>query len=209
MKGYLRQAALRKREWTVVVTFLLAGAIANVVVAWGCFYSLSLFGIPPVYHRYFSSAEAATIVAEHTGATVTNAEGGEDRAIGIWAAFVTDQNDSRRPAVYLTTSGWPLKTMQGRLVHLNGQSQSHWIKTTSHSYIPLQPIWLGFVVNTLFYTTVLWLLVRGSFALRRYLRRKRGRCAACAYPIGDSPVCSECGRPIAQRSEPSSIMSEH
>lgn len=29
-----------------------------------------------------------------------------------------------------------------------------------------------------------------------YVRRRRGACAACGYPVGPSPVCSECGRSI-------------
>jgi hypothetical protein len=60
------------------------------------------------------------------------------------------------------------------------------------------PLWPGFAVNTLFYAAILWLLICGLFALRRFaLRRfarvRRGLCPACAYPIGESPVCTECG----------------
>ncbi len=59
--------------------------------------------------------------------------------------------------------------------------------------LPLQPIWPGFAINTLFYAAVLWLLIPGPFALRRFIRVKRGLCPACAYRIGESAVCSECG----------------
>ncbi len=34
----------------------------------------------------------------------------------------------------------------------------------------------------------------GPFALRRFIRRKRGLCPACGYPTGESAVCSECGK---------------
>ena len=50
-------------------------------------------------------------------------------------------------------------------------------------------------MNTLFYAGVLWMLFCGPFALRRMIRRRRGRCPHCAYPIGQSPVCTECGAP--------------
>ena len=66
--------------------------------------------------------------------------------------------------------------------------------------MPLEPIFPGFAINTLFYTGVLWVLFCGPFALRRMIRRQRGRCAQCAYPIGRSPVCTECGAAI-QRTE--------
>ena len=43
---------------------------------------------------------------------------------------------------------------------------------------PVRPIWPGFAINTLFYAAILWLLIRGPFALRRFIRVKRGRCPA-------------------------------
>jgi len=65
--------------------------------------------------------------------------------------------------------------------------------------LPLRPLWPGFAINTLFYAGVLWVLFCGPFALRRMIRRRRGRCPACAYPIGQSPVCTECGRDVRRR----------
>lgn len=59
--------------------------------------------------------------------------------------------------------------------------------------MPLIPIARGIAVNTLFYAVVLWLLISGSFVLRRFIRMKRRRCVKCAYPMGESGVCSECG----------------
>ena len=41
--------------------------------------------------------------------------------------------------------------------------------------LPLRPIWPGFAVNTLFYAAVLWLLIPGPFALRRFIRRDAGQ----------------------------------
>ena len=63
---------------------------------------------------------------------------------------------------------------------------------TQHRLAPLRPIWPGFAVNTVFYAAVLWLLIPGPFTLRRFIRVKRGLCPACAYPRGESDVCSEC-----------------
>jgi hypothetical protein len=65
--------------------------------------------------------------------------------------------------------------------------------------LPLQPIWPGFAINTLFYAGVLWVMCAVSLALRRMIRRRRGQCPACAYPIGSSTVCTECGRPVTAR----------
>jgi hypothetical protein len=63
--------------------------------------------------------------------------------------------------------------------------------------LPYALVWPGFAINTLFYAGVLWVLLCGPFALRRMIRRRRGLCAQCAYPIGQSPVCTECGAPHA------------
>jgi len=59
--------------------------------------------------------------------------------------------------------------------------------------LPLRPIWPGFAINTLFYAAVLWVLFAGPFALRRMIRRRRGQCQRCAYPIGTNERCTECG----------------
>ena len=57
----------------------------------------------------------------------------------------------------------------------------------------------GFAINTLFYATVLWLLIYGPISLRRFLRVRRGLCPKCAYPVGDSLVCTECGQALSRR----------
>jgi hypothetical protein len=68
--------------------------------------------------------------------------------------------------------------------------------------LPLRPIWPGFAINTMFYAAILWLLFAalhpGGF-VRRRIRARRGQCPACAYPVGASNVCTECGRPVTPR----------
>ena len=66
--------------------------------------------------------------------------------------------------------------------------------------LPLLPLWPGFAINTVFYAAVLWLLFAAPFQLRCYCRIKRGLCSACAYPIGSSDVCTECGKPVTTKS---------
>ncbi len=65
--------------------------------------------------------------------------------------------------------------------------------------IPLRPIWPGFALNTIFYATIVWVLIPGPFTLRRFLRLRRGRCPKCAYPMGESVTCTECGKPLPSR----------
>jgi predicted amidophosphoribosyltransferase len=49
------------------------------------------------------------------------------------------------------------------------------------------------------YAAILWMLFAAPFALRRWRRIKRGLCPACAYPVGASDVCTECGKPVKPR----------
>lgn len=60
----------------------------------------------------------------------------------------------------------------------------------------LRPIPIGFVVNTTFYAALVFCFVAAGSAARRYSRRKTGRCTACGYPRGTSPLCTECGEPL-------------
>jgi hypothetical protein len=62
--------------------------------------------------------------------------------------------------------------------------------------LPCYPIWPGFAINTIFYAAILWGMSAVPLALRRRRRLKRGLCPACAYPIGASPVCTECGASV-------------
>lgn len=62
-------------------------------------------------------------------------------------------------------------------------------------YFPVDPLWAGFIVNCLFYTAVVWAALSGPLLIKRWLRRRRGLCPACGYPVGASPVCTECGLP--------------
>lgn len=63
--------------------------------------------------------------------------------------------------------------------------------------VPLRPMWIGFVINTTLYGTLLWVLIPGRLALKRLLRRRRGHCESCGFDLQESPtgVCSECGAP--------------
>jgi hypothetical protein len=68
--------------------------------------------------------------------------------------------------------------------------------------VPIEPLFPGFAINTLFYAGVLCLLFFAPGALRRRQRIKRGPCVKCGYDLrgrdrsagnGPSPVCPECG----------------
>ncbi len=66
-------------------------------------------------------------------------------------------------------------------------------KVKPNRRIPTQILWSGFAQNVLVFAVILGLGIFGPLALRRFLRVKRGLCPKCAYPMGESSVCTECG----------------
>ena len=65
---------------------------------------------------------------------------------------------------------------------------------------PYCPLWPGFAINTIFYAAILWLPFAVFRFARRRIRARRGQCPACAYPVGKSDVCTECGKPVTNES---------
>ena len=65
--------------------------------------------------------------------------------------------------------------------------------------LPLRPLWPGFALNMLAFAALIWLSIRGAPLARRLLRVHRGLCPSCAYRIGDSAVCTECGKALPNR----------
>lgn len=76
--------------------------------------------------------------------------------------------------------------------------------------LPIIPLWPGFVANTLLYAGGAYGLLRLPRRFRAWTRRRRGLCPRCAYPIGTSPTCTECGAPlaIATHDQPSATPTE-
>ncbi len=71
---------------------------------------------------------------------------------------------------------------------------------TGRSYLtwmPLGPLWAGLLGNSLFYGAIVWALFAAAQLARAARRRRKGLCPRCAYPVGPSTVCSECGHPVS------------
>ena len=122
------------------------------------------------------------------------------RTLTAWhsdeAIFFSSPGEER--VVMVICAGWPFLSLQGER-HFEPEPVTYqfaWLAQESSrgewTFIPLRPIWLGFVGNTLFYAGLLYL----PFVVRRFIRVRRGLCPACAYQRGESDVCSECGHPV-------------
>jgi hypothetical protein len=108
-----------------------------------------------------------------------------------------------------SAQGWPFLTLWYARLNEQTIEGGHLLSRETkpkHIYfdhaLAYRPIWPGFAINTLFYAGILRLTWGGfaaPFALRRRRRIKRGLCPACAYPVGDSSVCTECDKPVKPR----------
>lgn len=125
-------------------------------------------------------------------------------------------------ALFVRT-GWPLRCMYGsrwseqwngqvasvqaglapanptELQHVLAMPLSQLKRSGSESrFMPLGILPWAFLLNALCYAALLWLLISVPVTVRRVRRRQRGLCGKCAYPVGTSTVCSECGSAIPQ-----------
>ncbi len=211
-----------KRHLLIIAIFLLLGAVVNVAVAWGCailseWPPLSLTdtdnpqwprNVPAHWPPVRNDLEGKSL-GLHSRRSVARRVDRDDK-FALTEAFVIDVIRVGWPSVAFQWDSWLELEISGGskatnrfdghppyTVWLIGlkppdllirQPNSQWRR------LPIRPAtWLGLSANTLFYAGLLWLLIPGPFALRHLLRLRRGLCPKCAYPMGESSVCTECG----------------
>ncbi len=227
----------------IIAVFLLAGAVVNVAVAWGCATWSALKLVSPLVdeptdadQRWWQRQVLPAGVAPEATAVWRSSGFGFDSLLILGnrsgkallrvdsTGQTTFNHDFNAKMDQATTmrSGWPWRSGAGERwdlgttimtlfpmlgyevttwrvadVHTSAVSfdRPGWLGGSSFRILPLRPIWPGFAVNTLFYAALLWF----PFVLRRFIRVKRGRCPACAYPMGESAMCSECGKALPRR----------
>ncbi|MCA9284951.1 MAG: hypothetical protein KDA22_07050 [Phycisphaerales bacterium] len=110
-------------------------------------------------------------------------------------------------------AGWPFRALNGCRVH-PARSQFEQYDTPDASDpvvhglvtvggeqrdIPFMPLPLGFAANACVFALCWWTVLLAPQRIRSAVRARRFRCARCGYPIGSSPVCTECGTRLAPR----------
>jgi hypothetical protein len=123
-----------------------------------------------------------------------------DSLLPSWSAgaFPSDEYDAdRRVAI---AYGWPTLALRG-FFNLNALNSHHVLvmhdeNGNFRALLPFGPILPGFAINTIFYAAVIWVLCAVPGKVRRWRRIKRGLCPRCAYPVGESSTCTECGKPL-------------
>ncbi|MDY7107705.1 MAG: hypothetical protein SYC29_03620 [Planctomycetota bacterium] len=217
-----------KRWILTIFLFLLLGAIVNVAVAWTLalvqrsrvvIYGTTIRYIPkdalrePCWNADVHHRPGACYIEGFAWNEVP-ADDEEDRpGWSITATRPTDRDVAQRVAIEEYARGWPMLSHYCRWSCTRNSpyvlERGLWVPGLAKRrcgnegrVVPLAVIWPGFVVNTLFYAAVLWLLIPGPFVLRRMIRRKHGRCPKCGYDLRGQPpevgaapgkACPECG----------------
>ncbi len=218
------------RRLLILAAFLLAGAVVNVAVAWGCAVLILLMEpgrgpLPRVeaslrergpdgswYFWAIHRSEDRSVLLYHSFWDArsedfiyndVSTELRPDELAPSWAGLRTPP-DTDYESRWVHGLGWPVVSMwRDYVLSANRYELLHGLGLTFlpsdrglPRAVPLRPIWTSFAVDTLFYATILWLLIPGPFVLRRHLRVRRGLCPACGYDLrsGEDDACPECGR---------------
>ncbi len=213
-----------KRRLLIVAVFLLAGAVVNVAVAWGC----CMYGQPGLnFNQRVSRSDREWLSAQfpntelgrgswaavqrgfgdeyhHVGFSVQSSKPVESvmgtRARAGWPCFAMTYSQFMRMQPDLPRQGEPHKIQTDEksvgVIKLRGWLSTHYGFTA----LPAHVLWPGFLLNTMLYGAVMYLPF-ALFAVRRWNRVRRGLCPRCGYPMGESAVCSECGNALPKRAK--------
>jgi hypothetical protein len=224
-------SAPMRRRLIQLGLLILAGAIVNVAVAWGCAawidvylahnqdYAVDVEGAHThvVIRRFDRGVYWLHLMRGGTGLVKPTSQNTTDALLPDWSGLDNRGLDDeiaqgKWSTRIIDARGWPAVSLCSERSNAPGGSRTRFgielpdrftarVDEPFSRMLPLCPIWRGFAINTLFYAAILWvgwLLFAAPFALRRRLRGgriKRGLCPACAYPVGESEVCTECGKP--------------
>jgi hypothetical protein len=199
-----------KRRIVHILLLLIGGAIANIAVAWGMLLNgpLTDFSAPRDVDRW-------RVFAQRHGLEQSQPLMHDYQFTGF--GFAVNKVDyvptvlggmeifGSGTFIVRTECGWPTRSLHGwayehqDYCHCIRMDHRRRIYGSDDGCLPLRPLWPGFGINILFYALLLWLVFCAPFVARRVLRRKRRVCEKCAYPIGASPVCTECGAAVSTR----------
>jgi hypothetical protein len=74
--------------------------------------------------------------------------------------------------------------------------ESEHLNRNIHLRAPTEVRFLQHAVGCAAVFSLFMICIYGVLHYRREVRRERGLCPACAYPVGTSEVCTECGKAV-------------
>ncbi len=218
-----------KRHPLIIAMFLLLGAVVNVAVAWGCAIAVTDYksarGVRPEvvdpqprYALLVFSAMGSEFVVGTGGPLPGQPLERVDATYWDWSLLRKGGGPEVLSVIIAEEArGWPFRCLRcywkgGEIrggVDLGGGRRDYHLENgvqTSISFpndaprnLPLIPIWHGLLLNVLFYASLLMSARMLHVSVRQHMRVRRGLCPKCAYPMGESSVCTECGCELPKR----------
>ncbi len=215
----MRMRWLNRRVIVRASILLLLGAIINVAVAWGCaFAGTGALGLG-LSDQHEKDLEWWS---HHAPVGWEDKFGLSSKAWGLgfeWTWLGSDPSlEGGHVEFFRVESGLPFKSMTGDVWYTttyddgSGEFKEHvefepngpWLRTESLDgvsitwYLPLRPLWWGFLLDSILYSGVAWLCTLSLTAprvLRAWRRKRHGRCVACGYDLrgATTAICPECG----------------
>lgn len=130
----------------------------------------------------------------------------ENRSLGLCSTSMYEHfGDPVRATltggVSRTRLGWPVLCLEGAIWHDAGdrhrivQGMLQWRGNS----LPMRLLWGGLLFDVIFFGICIWTIDWFCARARSVIRLGRGQCPACRYLIGESPVCTECGHPLPEK----------
>lgn len=199
-----------RHEGPALLLAAMFGIVVTVLVAWLCQLrsSVSIVDVDSTGGR---RAWPEQFPAGSSAPGYWHAAEGFGRSSEYFAAFGGSSRSMGNEMVRIQRAGFPARALE--MVRwtepVAGKEVSEFSVTLPISNslpdwaagepVPVMPVWPGFAVDVVIFGAGVWFLVRGASHFRGVWRSRSGRCAACGYPVGASSICSECGKPTAQR----------
>ena len=193
----------RFRRVSVSVAF---GLWIPIIIGWGCYIiNPTIYNSTNIIRNRETAKESVPFSSYSIDASnVEPFELQKDEAFGIvhWSVRDGIERDDNGSAIRVElvsgglALGWPFISMvtneEPRLSTTTYRPNRFDIVTKT----PMQIYVRGYLVDVIFYTVIAFVVFWLPGMVRRYVRRRRGLCVACGYPIGVSERCSECGHVI-------------
>ncbi len=209
-----RSLPVMHRRLLNVLIVVLVGALLSIALAWRCaaigrggsLDTLSPANASELWSRYVPHhAPPQSIWADtRIGSGITR--------VFLSEASPVESDSFQFYMCVVTRAGWPLRCLEGQVHHYaqGSTERSHTVavwylpgtaylpRAWSRQPLPLSPLPIGFLLNTVFYAALAWAAAGLWARIRRRARLDRNECPQCRYrqipPYSNEPTpCPECG----------------
>ena len=203
------------RRLVLILLLLIISAAVEILLAWMCMALEPGGDAHPLTHDE-AKALCVDVAPQFADEPAEGFTGSVRWGFGWSDTFAGDLQRPQTPTGNINLrryeAGWPRHAFTGRTAVMPDRSSridtmfaigpKQFRSRARRTILPYGPIWTGHIVNTLCFAAMISLLIMGWITAKHRMRLRTRRCPFCAYPFGDSPVCTECGRDVSKWIQP-------